>query len=64
MYMYIHVHLINCGCSNAENHTRPIIWYNHTEGGMGSSVIQGPMYRGCLNPSMYGWLVYGDYMTG
>lgn len=41
----------------------PIDSYSH-DSGDGQSLTLGPMYRGCENPNYFGWLIFGDYVSG
>lgn len=39
----------------------PIFAYSHSEG---RSVTGGHVYRGCENPNLQGFYIYGDFMDG
>ena len=39
----------------------PIFAYSHA---VGKSVTGGHVYRGCLNPNLQGFYIYGDYVNG
>lgn len=42
-------------------HQRPIFEYPHSEG---RSITGGVVYRGSINSSLYGWYVFGDFVSG
>lgn len=39
----------------------PVFAYPHAKG---KSVTGGNFYRGCLNPNLNGFYIFGDYMNG
>jgi hypothetical protein len=39
----------------------PVFAYPHAKG---KSVTGGHFYRGCLNPNLNGFYIFGDYMNG
>ncbi len=43
--------------------TKPVIEYSHASGD-GESVTGGYVYRGSAIPSLQGWYVYGDFVSG
>jgi glucose/arabinose dehydrogenase len=50
------------GCSLA-SHTPPVIEYHHDSAG-GFSITGGYVYRGASLPSLAGYYVYGDFVSG
>jgi len=51
------------GCLPASNYTFPVFEYDHSATG-GRSITGGFVYRGTDVPSLYGWYVLTDYVSG
>jgi glucose/arabinose dehydrogenase len=56
-----HCYSPSSGCDSS-NKVMPVIEYRHANGDL--SVTGGYVYRGSLNPGLYGKYIYGDYGTG
>lgn len=56
-----HCYSPSSGCDSS-NKVMPVIEYEHINGDL--SVTGGYVYRGSLNPGLYGKYLYGDYGTG
>ncbi|KAK3576278.1 hypothetical protein CHS0354_036013 [Potamilus streckersoni] len=48
-------------CTEIANVEHPLFVYNHT---VGKSITGGHFYRGCSNPNLNGFYIYGDFMNG
>ncbi|MCS6916174.1 MAG: T9SS type A sorting domain-containing protein, partial [Chitinophagales bacterium] len=51
-------------CSSSASYTFPVLAYDHSYSSGGFSVTGGFVYRGTLNPTMYGYYIAADYITG
>ncbi|CAG2191237.1 HHIP-like protein 2,HHIP-like protein 1 [Mytilus edulis] len=51
----------NKTCGKKGSEVKPVFAYSHD---IGSSVIGGQFYSGCLNPRLRRFYIFGDYMSG
>lgn len=52
------------GCGAIGDYLFPIYAYNHTFGAGGFAITGGYVYRGTQNPTMNGYYIFCDYVTG
>jgi glucose/arabinose dehydrogenase len=52
------------GCLAASNYISPVFDYPHNFATGGFSITGGYIYRGIVKPAMYGYYIFGDYVSG